>query len=135
MALLPQRPSALTLARKHQHRGATLLMVVLCKILPAPLAQPWGCTTDRALFVLVSSSYQESDNHKNTVICNLFSSLVLLRRASVSQTVLATCSVEGNGLTRDRNKAVENGCVLHVDTAHLGIQEAPTKENVGNSKV
>ena len=85
--------------------------------------------------MLVSSSHQESDNHKNTVVCNLFSSLVLLRRASVSQTVLSTRSVEGNGLTTDRNKAVENGCVLRADTAHLGIQEAPTKENVGNSKV
>jgi len=85
--------------------------------------------------VLVSSSHQESDNHKNTAICNLFSSLVLLRRASVSQTVLSARSVEGNGSTRDRNKAVENGRVLHVDTTHLGIQEAPTKENAGNSKV
>jgi len=133
--MLPQRPSALTLARKHQHRGATLLMMVLCKFLPAPLAQPWGYTRDRSLFVLVSSSHQESDNHKNSVICNLFSSLVLLRRASASQMVLSTHSVEGNSLTRDRNKAVENGCVLHVDTADLGIQEAPTKENVGNSKI
>jgi len=38
---LPQRPSALRLARHWQYRGATLLMMALGKFLPGPLAQPW----------------------------------------------------------------------------------------------
>lgn len=87
---LPQRSSALSLARNRQHRGATLLMMLLCTFLPTALAQPWGATglyRDRALFMLLSISHQESANSKNTVLCNLFASLVLLRRASVSLTV------------------------------------------------
>ena len=68
--------------------------------------------------MLVSISHQESVNSKTTVICNLFSSLVLLTRASVSQTFFPTLSVEGHTLTRDRNKAVQNGRVLNANTAH-----------------
>ena len=78
--------------------------------------------------MLLSVSHQESVNSKNIVICNLFSSLVLLRRASVSQSLFSVLSVEGKSFTRDRNKAVHKGCVLNVNTAaHLGIPEAATK--------
>ena len=61
--------------------------MALGKSLPTPLHSPGGtkgCTRDTALFVLVSASYQESGNSKNTVIhCDLFSSLVLQKLLSV----------------------------------------------------
>ena len=64
----------------------------LGKSLPTPLHSPGGtkgCTRDTALFMLVSTSHQQSGNSKNTVIhCDLFSSLVLQKLLSVRRVFL-----------------------------------------------
>ena len=48
-----------------------------------------------------------------------FPVLCKTRHELVSQMVFSIRSLEGHPLTRDRNKAVQNGRVLNANTAHL----------------